>query len=115
MASGQTVTPVTAENSASKIADNVINVGTRKSILARIQTDIVVGLLQKAWPDKKFNIIAISTMGDKDKVTALNEFNAKSLWTFELEEMLLQGEIDFIVHSLKGNHVLISKFLACTC
>ena len=43
----------------------------------------------------------MSTIGDKDKITALHQFNAKSLWTHELEAMLLTGELDLIVHSLK--------------
>ena len=82
---------------------NIVNIGTRKSLLARIQTDIVVDLLKKSWPGLECNIHAISTMGDKNQVTALHDFGAKNLWTFELEDMLRKHEIDLIVHSLKGS------------
>ncbi|KZF26728.1 porphobilinogen deaminase [Xylona heveae TC161] len=78
-----------------------IGIGTRKSLLARIQADMVQAALQKAWPDKKYAIHAMSTMGDNNQVTALHDFNAKSLWTHELEALLLEGKLDLIVHCLK--------------
>ena len=40
-------------------------------------------------------------MGDKNQVTALHEFGAKSLWTHELEAQLIEGNLDLIVHCLK--------------
>lgn len=79
-----------------------VRLGTRKSMLARVQTDLVAKELRKAWPDRKYDIHAMSTMGDKDQKTALHEFNAKALWTTELEALLEAGEVDMIVHSLKG-------------
>lgn len=44
----------------------------------------------------------MATMGDKNQVTALHDFGAKALWTHELEALLESGELDMIVHSLKG-------------
>lgn len=79
-----------------------INIGTRKSYLARVQTDLVVAELRKLYPQHTYTVHAISTMGDKNQVTALHDFGAKSLWTYELEAMLVNGEVDFIVHCLKG-------------
>ena len=89
-------------SSTSSTTDRTVNIGTRKSLLARVQTDIVVSALKRSWPQNEYVVHAISTMGDKDQVTKLSEFGAKSLWTHELEAMLMQGEVDFIVHSLKG-------------
>jgi hydroxymethylbilane synthase len=43
----------------------------------------------------------MSTMGDNNQVAPLHNFRAKSLWTHELEAGL-EGELDLIVHSLKG-------------
>lgn len=43
----------------------------------------------------------METIADKDQKTALYAFNAKSLWTFELEDQLLSGKSDLIAHSLK--------------
>jgi hypothetical protein len=79
-----------------------VKIGTRKSMLARVQTDIVCKELRKAWPDRQYEIHAMSTMGDNNQTTALHEFNAKALWTHELEALLDKGELDLIVHSLKG-------------
>lgn len=80
---------------------DTIHIGSRKSVLALIQTDIVFKALQKAHPGIKLEIHAMSTMGDKNQVTALHDFGAKSLWTHELEAQLLDGRLDIIVHSLK--------------
>lgn len=77
------------------------NIGTRRSALARVQTDLVETELKKAWPSSSFAIHAMATAGDKDQVTALHEMGAKSLWTHELEALLLTGDLDMIVHSLK--------------
>jgi hypothetical protein len=38
-------------------------------------------------------------------LTALYEFGAKNLWTSELEEELASGQLDLIVHCLKGKWV----------
>lgn len=82
-----------------------VKIGTRKSVLARVQTDIVCKELRKAWPDRKYEIHAMSTMGDNNQTTALHEFNAKALWTHELEALLEKGDLDLIVHSLKGRTI----------
>lgn len=87
--------------STTTLEPHVVNVGTRKSLLALKQTEIVVGLLKEVWPENEYKVQAHSTTGDKDKVTALHEIGAKSLWTAELEKLLLDHEVDFIVHSLK--------------
>lgn len=79
-----------------------VNIGTRRSLLALAQTDIVCAELRKAWPDRKYEIHAMATMGDKNQVTALHAFDAKSLWTYELEGLLEEKKLDMIVHSLKG-------------
>ncbi|KAM0722150.1 hypothetical protein Q7P37_001591 [Cladosporium fusiforme] len=77
------------------------HVGTRRSLLARVQTDQIVSLLKKQWPTHEFEIHAMATTADNDLTTALYKFNEKSLWTAELEIKLQRGELDFIVHSLK--------------
>ena len=82
-----------------------VNIGTRKSLLALAQTDIVAKDLKKAWPERTWEIHSMSTMGDKDQKTALHEFNAKALWTSELEALLEEEKLDMIVHSLKGTYI----------
>ncbi|KAF2838024.1 porphobilinogen deaminase [Patellaria atrata CBS 101060] len=87
--------------SAHNEPSNKINIGTRRSALARIQADLVRDELQKAWPEKTYEIHAMSTMGDKNQVTPLHEMGAKALWTHELEALLLEKKLDGVVHCLK--------------
>jgi hydroxymethylbilane synthase len=79
------------------------NIGTRKSALALVQTKLVVEALKKAWPDHDFQIHARDTAaGDIDKVTPFKDMPVKNLWTHELEQLLIENKLDFLVHSLKG-------------
>ncbi|KAM9216952.1 porphobilinogen deaminase isoform 4-T6 [Leptosomus discolor] len=69
--------------------------------LARIQTDSVVAMLRELYPDLCFEIVAMSTTGDKILDTALSKIGEKSLFTKELENALERNEVDLVVHSLK--------------
>ncbi len=77
-------------------------VGGRGSPLALAQTEEVLGLLRKAHPDAAFEAISIRTQGDEgyreDLGTALD---GKRAFTKRIEDALLDGRIDFAVHSLK--------------
>uniref|UniRef100_A0A8D0G9M0 Porphobilinogen deaminase n=1 Tax=Sphenodon punctatus TaxID=8508 RepID=A0A8D0G9M0_SPHPU len=86
------------ENSLGK---QIIRVGTRKSQLARIQTDSVVQLLRERYPGFRFETVGMSTTGDKILDTALSKIGEKSLFTKELENALERNEVDLVVHSLK--------------
>ncbi|XP_074496249.1 porphobilinogen deaminase-like isoform X1 [Sebastes fasciatus] len=79
----------------------VIRIGTRKSQLARIQTDSVADKLQKLNPDIRLEIVSMSTIGDKILDVALSKIGEKSLFTKELENALEKNEVDLVVHSLK--------------
>jgi hydroxymethylbilane synthase len=84
-----------------------ITLGTRRSRLARIQTDFVVQGIEARQQGLEVKVHAMDPLGDRDKVTALYKFGEKSLWTGELEELLEKGEVDAIVHSLKGAELCI--------
>jgi len=77
--------------------------GTRASPLARTQTELVVGLLQAAWPELRCEIRVLDTAGDRTQASGepLPEIGGKGLFTEELERALRDGEIDLAVHSLK--------------
>ncbi|XP_072557098.1 porphobilinogen deaminase isoform X2 [Paramormyrops kingsleyae] len=79
----------------------IIRIGTRKSQLARIQTDSVADRLRKLYPDVHLEVVAMSTTGDKILDTALSKIGEKSLFTKELEYALEKNEVDLVVHSLK--------------
>ncbi|KAK5645640.1 hypothetical protein RI129_004104 [Pyrocoelia pectoralis] len=79
----------------------VIRVGSRKSELALIQTRHVISLLKNLHPQKEFEIVTMSTLGDKVLDIPLPKIGEKSLFTRELETALVTGAVDFVVHSLK--------------
>jgi hydroxymethylbilane synthase len=83
-----------------------VNIGTRNSALAQIQARAVAAALKSAHPERTYNICPVIVQGDRDKITPLQQLsqgeNAKSLWTGELESMLEKGDLDIIVHCLKG-------------
>lgn len=61
----------------------------------------MVAELKKLHPEVNVEVHAMSTMGDKNQITALYDFGAKALWTHELEAQLLDGRLDCVVHCLK--------------
>lgn len=82
---------------------NECKVGTRQSALALWQTRHVIALLE-ALPAAKgmtFTTTKVNTEGDRKLQQALHTFGGKGAFTEALEAKLLDGSIDFAVHSLK--------------
>lgn len=92
-----------------------IRIGSRKSQLALVQTYWVQEHLQKAFPDRTFEVHTMSTHGDKILDVALAKIGDKGLFTKELEVGMLQGEIDFAVHSLKDLPTRLPEGLVLGC
>lgn len=84
-----------------------LRIGTRRSNLAIVQAESIRDSLQRIAPNRSYEIETLHTLGDKDKSTALYDFGAKSLWTSELEEKLTSGQLDVIVHCLKGESATV--------
>lgn len=99
------------ENLEAIMDKNVIKIGTRKSRLAKIQTNIVTELLKKADNNIICDIIEFSTSGDKNLDKSLTEFGGKGAFTGELEKALSEGKIDIAVHSAKDLPVEIGEGL----
>jgi len=81
--------------------NRTINIGSRKSQLALVQSHWVQAELQKAFSDRTFTVQTMSTQGDKILDVALSKIGDKGLFTKELEDAMLSGAVDFAVHSLK--------------
>lgn len=77
--------------------------GTRGSPLALIQAHMVKRALQAAhgWAETAIEIVTVKTSGDRIQDRALADVGGKALWTKELDVALLDGRIDFAVHSMK--------------
>src|SRR3954463_1420333 len=80
-----------------------LKLGTRGSPLALAQARKVAAAIETAqrWPDGYVHIVEITTTGDKVQDRPLYELGGKALWTKELDRALLDGEVDFCVHSMK--------------
>ena len=79
----------------------MIRIGTRKSKLALIQTELVKAQILKYFPDEEIEIVHVVTHGDKVLDKPLGEIGGKGVFTKEIEEKLLDKTIDIAVHSAK--------------
>ena len=83
-----------------------LRLGTRGSALARAQTALVAEALQGVRPDVQIEVVVITTSGDRLRgpipvEEGTDAASVKGLFTKEIEEALLRGEVDVAVHSLK--------------
>lgn len=79
----------------------VVKIGSRKSKLAMVQTNYIIGRLSKIDPELTFEIVPISTVGDEILDRPLLSFGGKGVFVDAFEEALLNGSIDLAVHSAK--------------
>lgn len=82
---------------------DVVKIGTRGSALAMAQAAEVRARLMAAHglPEEAFEIVIISTSGDRIQDRPLSQAGGKGLFTKEIEDALLDGGIDLAVHSMK--------------
>lgn len=86
-------------------------VGSRQSPLALKQTEMVMTALMQQFPELSITIKPYTTQGDRILDHALSKVGDKGLFVKELETALLEGEIDFAVHSMKDMPSLIPSSL----
>ena len=79
----------------------ILKVGTRGSVLALAQTNCILKKLKQAHPDAEFKIQIIKTVGDKEEAKPLFTIDCKGIFEKEIDQLVVKGEIDFAVHSLK--------------
>jgi hydroxymethylbilane synthase len=83
--------------------DTPLKIGTRGSPLALAQAHETRARLMAAHglPEAAFQIVVIKVTGDLVQDKSLREIGGKGLFTREIEDALLAGEIDIAVHSMK--------------
>jgi len=94
-----------------------IRIGTRGSPLALAQAHEVrerLGVAHGAGQNA-FEVCAIRTSGDRIQDRPLADAGGKGLFTKEIEEALLAGEIDLAVHSMKDMPTVLSAGLTLVC
>ena len=95
-----------------------IVIGTRGSPLALAQAEEVKTKLLAAHGDLSADDIEIRvfrTSGDKIQDKSLREFGGKGLFTKEIEDAMLSGDVDLGVHSSKDLPTELPEGLALSC
>jgi len=90
---------------------NRLRVGTRRSPLARVQTDSVLARIRREAPEWRLRIVPIDASGDRDR-----SVGSSPDFTDALDRALLRGEIDLAVHSAKDLPLVLDgglEILAC--
>ncbi|TCU16557.1 hydroxymethylbilane synthase [Rhizobium sullae] len=88
-------------------------IGTRGSPLALAQAHEARDRLMAAhgMPEEMFEIVVLTTKGDRITDRSLAEIGGKGLFTQELEEKLASGDLDFAVHSAKDMPTVLPEGL----
>jgi hydroxymethylbilane synthase len=111
--------PSLMATSAAEINQASLRIGTRGSPLALAQADETRARLIAAHPHLtapgSIEICVIKTTGDKVQDRPLSEIGGKGLFTKEIEEALLAGEIDVAVHSMKDVPTFLPQGLVIDC
>jgi hydroxymethylbilane synthase len=80
-------------------------IGTRGSALALAQTGQVIDKLKAKHSALQepgaTSLVVIKTTGDREQSRLLAEIGGKGLFTKELDEAMLRGDIDLAIHSMK--------------
>lgn len=89
----------------------LVRIGTRRSPLARVQTDGVIDLLTRAAPGFVFTPVPVETSGDRDRSPG-----SSPDFTDTIDRALLEGAVDLAVHSAKDLPAVLEprfRILAC--
>jgi hydroxymethylbilane synthase len=88
-----------------------LTAGTRGSDLAIIQVKIVEAQLKKIFPDARVEIKITNSSGDKHRDRPIEAINERGVFTKAIDEMVLNGEARFAVHSMKDLPMALHKDL----
>ena len=78
-----------------------IRIGSRDSVLAVIQSRMVMRAIAEAEPRAELELVTMKTTGDRILDRTLDQVGGKGLFVKELDQALRDGRADFTVHSLK--------------
>jgi len=78
-----------------------LRIATRGSNLALVQTRWVGSQLRTHFPDLDIEEVHVKTEGDRIQDRPLAQVGGKGLFVSEVEAVVVRGEADFAVHSLK--------------
>ena len=93
----------------------IFRVGTRGSRLSLIQTDMVVEKIKRASPGVEVERKIITTSGDVDRRTPLFALSQKGIFEKEVDQAVVDGKVDFAIHSMKDVPTELNARLAIAC
>lgn len=76
-----------------------INLATRGSRLALVQANSIKNALEEKGVH--INLVEVSTKGDRDQISPINQIGGRGLFVTGIEKYLLDGRADIAVHSGK--------------
>ncbi len=88
-----------------------LKIGTRKSRLAVIQTEMVIHAIKKKYPYCQTEIVYITTTGDIQAEQSLRKIGGKGVFVSEIEKALQEETIDIAVHSAKDLPIYLADGL----
>ncbi len=88
-----------------------LRIGTRGSRLSVTQTESVVKDLKFKFPDIQFEVSVIKTTGDKMLNDPLLKIKEKGIFEKEINKAVINGEVDFAVHSMKDIPVDLDQYI----
>jgi hydroxymethylbilane synthase len=97
------IAPAASGAYVARMTQQTLRIGTRGSPLALAQAHETCDRLKEAlgWPEEAFEIVVIRVTGDAVQDRPLSQIGGKGLFTKEIEEALLAGDVDIAVHSMK--------------
>ena len=78
-----------------------LRIATRRSALALVQSNWVAAELMRLQPGLTVELVEVVTTGDRIQDRSLAAIGGKGLFVSEVEDVLLRGEAEIAVHSLK--------------
>lgn len=88
-----------------------VKIGTRGSQLALYQAELAKTLIERDFPLMQVEIVKIKTSGDMIRRGGTSPLETKRIYTKEIEDALLSGEIDVAVHSAKDMAAVLPEGL----
>ena len=79
----------------------LLRIATRGSGLALKQTQRVAELISQKSPGIELETVVVSTAGDRDKKTSIQELGGQGVFVTDVQSVVLSGEADIAVHSAK--------------
>ena len=84
-------------------------IGTRGSELAMVQTNMVLAMLKEKHPELDVEVRTVTTTGDIVRDRPLGALGGYGAFTKELDRLIVNGEIDAAVNSLKDMPVDLTE------